>query len=213
MCAVWVRVRSRAHVCTALCVRAPQANQRQQSRRFPRAPATPAPPSPRADAPCVLQRDWAHCRHICSRTGLAPATSAPGLGTLCPHRQQRHHAVKHTSAVVAHGGRHRGRTTGARVGAVLRDVATCAAESAAVRAFEVGIRAHTSPGSALHVPREAMSVLYPKTSCDQSNAPRDALLCRRQVCRVGEATASATMHMDRPRPKARRARSPVPAQM
>ena len=56
-------------------------------------------------------------------------------------------------------------------------------------------------------------MLYPKTSCDQSNAPRDALLCRRQVCRVGEATASATMHMDRPRPKARRARSPVPAQM
>ena len=31
--------------------------------------------------PPHLHRDWAHPRHICTGTGLAPATAAPGLGS------------------------------------------------------------------------------------------------------------------------------------
>ena len=32
-----------------------------------------------------LHRDWARASHICSWTGLAPPTSAPGLGSPLPH--------------------------------------------------------------------------------------------------------------------------------
>ena len=32
-----------------------------------------------------LHRDWARARHICTGTGPAPATSAPGLGSRPPH--------------------------------------------------------------------------------------------------------------------------------
>jgi hypothetical protein len=32
-----------------------------------------------------LHRDWAHAYHICTGTGLTPATSAPGLGSRLPH--------------------------------------------------------------------------------------------------------------------------------
>ena len=32
-----------------------------------------------------LHRDWAHRCHICTGTGLTPATSAPGLGSPLPH--------------------------------------------------------------------------------------------------------------------------------
>ena len=32
-----------------------------------------------------LHRDWARPCHICTGTGLAPATSAPGLGSPLPH--------------------------------------------------------------------------------------------------------------------------------
>jgi hypothetical protein len=32
-----------------------------------------------------LHRDWAHPCHICTGTGLAPVTSAPGLGSPVPH--------------------------------------------------------------------------------------------------------------------------------
>ena len=32
-----------------------------------------------------LHRDWAHRCHICTRTGLTPATSAQGLGPSQPH--------------------------------------------------------------------------------------------------------------------------------
>ena len=31
-----------------------------------------------------LRRDWAQCCHICAGTGLAAATSAPGLGSPLP---------------------------------------------------------------------------------------------------------------------------------
>ncbi len=33
--------------------------------------------------PPHLHRDWAWPRHICTGTGLGPATSAPGLGSAC----------------------------------------------------------------------------------------------------------------------------------
>ena len=41
----------------------------------------------RATAPGLphLHQDWAHACHICTRTGLTPATSAPGLGSPLPH--------------------------------------------------------------------------------------------------------------------------------
>ncbi len=32
-----------------------------------------------------LRRDWAHPSHICTGTGLTPATSTPGLGSPLPH--------------------------------------------------------------------------------------------------------------------------------
>ena len=32
-----------------------------------------------------LHRDWAHSSHICAGTGLAPSTSASGLGSPLPH--------------------------------------------------------------------------------------------------------------------------------
>ena len=32
-----------------------------------------------------LHRDWAHPCHICTWTGLTPATSAPGVGSPLPH--------------------------------------------------------------------------------------------------------------------------------
>jgi hypothetical protein len=34
---------------------------------------------------CHPHRDWAHPSHICTGTGLTPATSAPGLGSPVPH--------------------------------------------------------------------------------------------------------------------------------
>jgi hypothetical protein len=37
------------------------------------------------DARSVRLTIWAHPSHICSRTGLTAATSAPGLGLPCPH--------------------------------------------------------------------------------------------------------------------------------
>ncbi len=35
-----------------------------------------------------LHRDWAHPCHICTGTGLTPATSAPESGSPLPHRQR-----------------------------------------------------------------------------------------------------------------------------
>jgi hypothetical protein len=32
-----------------------------------------------------LRRDWAHPCHICTRSGLTPATSVPGVGSPLPH--------------------------------------------------------------------------------------------------------------------------------
>ena len=63
------------------------------ARRFSRCPASwrAVGRSPRAatSAPGLgsprphLRRDWAHPCHICTGTGLTPATSAPGLGRSC----------------------------------------------------------------------------------------------------------------------------------
>jgi hypothetical protein len=39
-------------------------------------------------APPHLHRDWAHPCHLCARTGLTPATSAPELGSPLPHRHR-----------------------------------------------------------------------------------------------------------------------------
>ena len=38
----------------------------------------------RVDRPMPASRDWASA-HICTGTGLAPATSAPGMGSPLPH--------------------------------------------------------------------------------------------------------------------------------
>jgi hypothetical protein len=46
-----------------------------------------SPPRRRPVIRCghILHRDWAHPGHICTGAGLAPATSAPGLGSPLPH--------------------------------------------------------------------------------------------------------------------------------
>jgi hypothetical protein len=36
-----------------------------------------------------LRREWVHTSHICTRTGLTPATTAPQLGSPQSHRHQR----------------------------------------------------------------------------------------------------------------------------
>ena len=40
--------------------------------------------SPTGSRRSHLPRDWAHPCHVCSRTGLAASTSAPGLGSPLP---------------------------------------------------------------------------------------------------------------------------------
>ncbi len=44
--------------------------------------------SPRCVSVPHLHRDWAHPCHICTGTGLTPATSAPGLRSPLPHLRQ-----------------------------------------------------------------------------------------------------------------------------
>ncbi len=52
-----------------------------------------------------LRRDWAHPTHICAGTGLAPPTSAPGLGSPRPHLRRDWAAVVVTGDVDRDGRR------------------------------------------------------------------------------------------------------------
>jgi hypothetical protein len=52
-----------------------------------------------------LHRDWAHPAHICAGTGLAPPTSAPGLGSPRPHLHRD--CTSRTNRRRAHGAQHR----------------------------------------------------------------------------------------------------------
>jgi hypothetical protein len=65
----------------------------------------------RGDAPGTrplphLHRDWAHHCHICTRTGLAPSTSAPAFGPPIPHLLPCHPVSHRDHAAIpalAHG--------------------------------------------------------------------------------------------------------------
>jgi hypothetical protein len=49
-----------------------------------------------------LHRDWARPCHICTGTGLAPATSAPGLGSPLPHLHRDWAGKPHASALASY---------------------------------------------------------------------------------------------------------------
>jgi hypothetical protein len=74
--------------CAAHSRCAPSAVPALRARPLSAPPALVAagPPRPR------LHRDWAHPGHACTRTGLTPATPAPGLGSPRPrlHRDWAH---------------------------------------------------------------------------------------------------------------------------